>query len=196
MKNMARLVNKRLCTQRLILSRWELKSSDFEFFKKVIADEKIREEFPEFPKLPSTSENKLTTFFKRTLRKRPQDYFVFNILRKQSSSDVHLVIRLNDEFSTPIGFFHIITTNGLDWDVEFALLEQYRKKGYISEVLRYIFSSNYKFLGCFNPNRSYIRTIGFRVNENENSDAFKLIKVYLKDHSYNIISKDFFRIFI
>ncbi len=152
----------RMYTNRLIIER--LKASDFKFFRNIVGDPVVWQ------------------YFKEYHQKQLEKYFLEEVVGKQSPYDMALVIRKYDE--TPIGILNMYFLEHGVWLVEYALLEMYRKQGYMAEVLECICSRSVEFMITFGANTTALNELIFEV-PNNNTDSEKLIKKISQEYGLN-----------
>lgn len=143
----------RVFTNRLIIER--IRASDFKFFRNIVGDPIVWQYFEEYR------------------QKQLDKYFLEEIIKKQSPYDMELVIRKNDE--TPIGILNMYFLERGVWLVEYALLEMYRKQGYMTEVLECICTRSEEFLLTFRANTIAINELLFEI-PNDDIGSSKLVK--------------------
>lgn len=140
-------------TQRLILRR--MTKVDFNFFVTLIKDDLITKYFSSFKYI-----------------KRPKYFFLNEIISKQNHGNLFLVIC--DKSYTPIGILFAYAAHN-QWLVEYALLSQYRRQGFVTELLTAICQNDFDFLVAFKTNKSLISSLLFEV-KNDNIASQKLIQ--------------------
>ena len=129
--------SERVYTNRLVVER--LRASDFKFFRNITGDPIVWK------------------YFKEYRQKQLKEYFLEEIVEKQSPYNLSLVIRKNDE--TPIGILSMYFLESGAWLVEYALLEIYRGHGYMTELIEYICTRSEEFLLTFRANTTAINEL-------------------------------------
>ncbi len=147
--------SEKVFTKRLVVER--LQSSDWSFFKALAGDIEVRKYFKEY----------------RKGSKKLKKYFLEEIVGKQDKYTLSLVIRNRDE--VPIGIISLYFLKQGIWLVEYALLDFYRKNGYVKEVLNYIIQNNYEFLLIFKASNVSMNGLVFEVPD-DNLMSSNLIK--------------------
>lgn len=151
----------RFYTNRLLLER--LNENDVDFFMQIAGDNRVRLYFKEY----------------RNRRKNGlKKYYLEEVVDKQGAYNLALVIRLKDE--TPIGFINLYYVQAGEWLCEYAVLESFRRKGYVTEVLDNLCDRNVEFLLTFGIHSAMTNLI-FEVT-NDNYASSKLIKKFMMMH--------------
>lgn len=161
-------VSGRMETKRLIIER--LTEGDFEFFCEIANDSVVSKYFASWNDVENMEE-----FFKN------------EILLKQDSGCLFLVIRQKSDLM-PVGFFNALYYNDCgasSWLIEYALLESYRKHGYITELLSYICENDFEFLSIFRTNKTSLSTLIFEV-KSDNLDSIRVIKKLSSNSNYSL----------
>lgn len=129
-------------TERLILRR--MTEDDFDFFVTLTHDQSITKYFGNFRNL-----------------KNPEKEFSETILGQQNHGNLFLVICTKDNI--PIGILDAFYTANGQWLIEYALLRQYRRKGYLTELLAEICQNDFEFMSVFKTNKNSISSLLFEV---------------------------------
>lgn len=171
-----KLSGERVYTNRLIIER--ISRGDLKFFEAITGDSMVRRYFKEY----------------RLTKEELEDFFEKEIIQKQSPYNLFLSIKKRDE--TFVGILSMYYISNGCWLIEYALLEAYRKKGYMTEVLNHLFTDGLEFLVTFGCNVISIDELIFEV-PNENMDSSYLIqKISVKNRkSYEMSSKPFYDCF-
>lgn len=153
----------RFYTNSLLIER--LDESDWNFFQEIAGDARIRLYFSEYKKRNNG------------LKK----YFLEEMIDAQNEKTIFLVIRLKDE--TPVGFVNLYYVMNGEWLCEYGILESYRKRGYMMEVLDNIYSRKEEFLRTIEANeKDGMYVLIFKV-ANDNIASDKLIKKFKEAHT-------------
>ena len=129
-------------SQRLYLRR--MTEIDFNFFVTLTQDNSITKYFGNFRNLNN-----------------PKEDFTETILGQQNHGNLFLTICKNDD--TPIGILDAFYTANGKWLVEYALLSQYRRHGYITELLIQICKNDFEFMSTFKTNKNTISSLIFEI---------------------------------
>lgn len=117
---------------------------DFDFFVTLTHDSSITKYFDNFRNITN-----------------PELEFSETILGQQNHGNLFLVICTKD--GTAIGILDAFYTANGQWMVEYALLPQYRRNGYIVELLTQICQNDFEFVSGFKTNQNSISSLLFEV---------------------------------
>lgn len=129
-------------TERLTLRR--MTEDDFDFFVTLTHDTSITKYFGNFRNL-----------------KNPVEEFTETILGQQNHGNLFLVICGKNNI--PIGILDAFYTANGQWLIEYALLREYRRKGYLTELLTSICQNDFEFMSVFKTNKNSISSLLFEV---------------------------------
>ena len=146
-------------TQRLLLRR--LTEDDFDFFVTLTQDSLITKYFANFRDLEN-----------------PQYDFYETIINQQNHGNLFLAICNGDNI--PIGILDAFYTANGQWLVEYALLDQYRHNGYLTEILIEICQNDFEFMSIFKTNQSSISSLLFEIQSDNIYSQKVLFKVAKK----------------
>lgn len=149
----------RMYTKRLTIERFS--ENDRDFFLKITGDPDVKKYFSSWKEIEECEE-----------------YFEKEIIQIQDAGNLFLVIRQKD--STPIGILNAFYTANGGWIFEYALLEAFRKHGYMTELLEYICQNDFEFLSTFRTNKNTISYIEFEVRP-DNINSEKVLRTVAKN---------------